>query len=113
VAPAKAAQEPVEEPVTATPEPAKAPPPSEAELRTRVEANLSESGQMLEELREHASGAAAQPASSGTLEIMAEGLEEVRELAARKEWAQARDKADALHAQLKLLLQTVRRAGPS
>lgn len=109
----EAAPEQVEEPVV-EPVPVKAQ-PSEAELRARVEANLAESSQMLEELRERSGEAAgsAQPASSGTLEIMTEGLAEVRGLAEKKEWSQARDKADALHAQLKLLLQAASRGSSS
>lgn len=84
---------------------------SKDELRSRVESQLAESERMLEELKEAAAGAAGVELALGTgsLEIMAEGLEEVRALAGRKQWSQAREKCGALHAQLSLLLRSTRR----
>ncbi|UCC47551.1 MAG: hypothetical protein JSV41_08595 [Gemmatimonadota bacterium] len=84
---------------------------SKDELRSRVEHQLAESERMLEELRKSAAGTAGAELvlGTGSLEIMAEGLEEVRALARRKQWSQARDKCGALHAQLSLLLRSTRR----
>jgi hypothetical protein len=95
----------VETPVAA---PAKEAP--QASLRSQVEAQLEESARLLGELRESASGAEdGSTLSAGSVEIMEEGLEEIRALAARKQWGPARDKGKALHAQLTLLLQSARR----
>ena len=95
-------------------EPAK-PKPSEGELKARVEASLGESKQMLDDLRQRSLEAEgmAQQIVPGTLEIMAEGLEEVEALAKKKQWSQAKDKADALEAQFRLLMQTASREKPS
>jgi hypothetical protein len=82
---------------------------SEGELRSRVESQLTDSERMLGELREAATGGGEPALGAGSLEIMAEGLEEVRALARRKQWNQARDKCGALHAQLSLLLRSTRR----
>ncbi len=79
-------------------------------LRSEVEAQLEESARLLGELREAASRAEEGSAlGSGSVEIMEEGLEEIRALAERKQWGPARDKGKALHAQLTLLLQSARR----
>ena len=98
------AEEPVE-PV----EPPK-PKPTDDELRARAEASLSESKAMLAELQGRLPEAqgVAQQVGPGTLEIMAEGLTEVQGLVDKRQWGQAKDKADALAAQLRLLLQTAR-----
>ncbi len=87
------------------------PKPSEGELRARVEASLGESKRMLDDLRQRAqeSEGMAGQVGAGTLEIMAEGLEEVQALAKKKQWSQAKDKADALEAQFRLLMQTASR----
>lgn len=105
----------VEEAAEAEPEPEEvAPEQPEAakeELSSRVETQLRDSERMLEELRgvaTDAEGAAEQVAPS-TLDIMTEGLQEVRALVKKGEGRQAKDKGDALHAQLSLLLQTARR----
>jgi hypothetical protein len=75
-----------------------------------VEMQLDESARLLDELRAAASEAAEGSAlNAETVEIMEEGLQEIRALAARKQWGQARDKGQALHAQLTLLLQSARR----
>jgi len=101
------AERPAEEP---------APPPqkprlSEDEIRSRVESQIADSERMLEELK--AAGAAeegSEPSGpAGMMEIMQDGLKEVRTLLKRKEWHQARDKGEALHAQLALMLQSARR----
>ena len=79
-------------------------------LRSEVEAQLEESARLLGELREAASSAEEGSAlGAGSVEIMEEGLEEIRALAERKQWGPARDKGKALHAQLTLLLQSARR----
>ncbi len=83
--------------------------PTEAELRERVKSRLSESERMLAELREAASEGGGEAVAPEMVEIMAEGLQEVRALADRKDWGQAKDKGEALHAQLALLLRTARR----
>ncbi len=101
-----AAAEPV------VPEPAPKPEPTAKELRSRVEERLAEkSERMLGELRKAADhdDAVAQRVGAGTMEIVEEGLQEVRSLAERKKWSQAKDKAEALHAQLSLMLQSARR----
>lgn len=87
------------------------PEPTAKELRARVEERLAESERMLGELRkavEH-DDAVAQRVGAGTMEIVEEGLQEVRSLAERKKWSQAKDKGEALHAQLSLMLQSTRR----
>ncbi len=89
-------------------EPAK-PEPTEAELRSRFETRLADSERMLNELREVVTEGGELPVDTGSVDIMAEGLKEVRSLAERKRWDQARDKGEALHAQLTLLLQSARR----
>ena len=95
-------------------EPAAKPVPSEGELRSRVESQLTDSERMLGELREAAAAEGGEPAlDAGSLKIMVEGLEEVRALARRKQWSQARDKCGALHAQLSLLLRSTRRGQSS
>lgn len=99
----------VGEPVV--PERAAKPEPTAKELRSLVEGSLEESERMLGELRkasEH-DDAVAQQVGGGTLEIVEEGLQEVRSLAERKKWSQAKDKGEALHAQLSLMLQSARR----
>jgi ribonuclease E len=79
-------------------------------LRSQVEAQLEESARLLSELREAAAGTEEGSASAGgSVEIMEEGLDEIRALAERKQWGPARDKGKALHAQLTLLLQNARR----
>jgi hypothetical protein len=92
------------------PERAAKPEPTAKELRSRVEERLANSERMLGELRkavEHDDVAAQRVA--GMMEIMEEGLQEVRSLAERKKWSQAKDKGDALHSQLSLMLQSTRR----
>jgi hypothetical protein len=82
------------------------------DLSVRVEAQIEDSERMLGELRKVAGGIAegtAPQIESGTLDIMTEGLQEVRALAKKKDWGQAKDKSQALHAQISLLLQTARR----
>lgn len=83
-------------------------PPSEDELRARLEARLADSSRMLGELKAITSDGGEEPVA-GSVGIIEEGLEEVRALAERAEWGQARDKCEALHAQLSLLLQGARR----
>jgi hypothetical protein len=84
-------------------------PPAESP-RTQVERQLDESARLLEELRAAASEVAeGSPLNAESVEIMEEGLQEIRTLAERKQWGQARDKGKALHAQLTLLLQSARR----
>jgi hypothetical protein len=93
------------------PEPVVKREPTAKELRSRVEQRLSESERMLAELRkavEH-DDEVAQQVGAGTMEIVEEGLQEVRSLAERKKWSQAKDKGEALHAQLSLMLQSTRR----
>ncbi len=91
-----------------TVEPAK-PAPSPEELRERVESRLTDSERMLQELRDAVSGAESPPVTLETVETMEEGLAEVHTLAEHKKWGQAKDKGEALHAQLSLLLQSARR----
>ncbi len=97
------------EPVVA--EQAAKPEPTAKELRARVEERLAESERILGELRKAAEhdDAVAQRVGAGTMEIVEEGLQEVRSLAERKKWSQAKDKGEALHAQLSLMLQSARR----
>ncbi len=111
--PAPAVAEPV-----AVAEEAAAPPPvvekprpqvTEAEIRDQVRKQLEAAERMLGELREAASSTAVEDLSQSSVEIMAEGLQEVRALAERKQWGQAKNKGEALHAQLSLLLQSARR----
>jgi hypothetical protein len=91
-------------------EPAAPKTPSKEELRSRVEAQLEDSARLLAELKEAASRAGEDsPLSGGSVGIMEEGLQEVQALAQRKQWSQAKDKGEALHAQLSLLLQGARR----
>jgi hypothetical protein len=99
----------VAEPVV--PERAAKPEPTAKDLRSRVEERLAESERMLGELRKAAEhdDAVAQQVSAGTMDIVEEGLQEVRSLAERKKWSQAKDKGEALHAQLSLMLQSTRR----
>jgi hypothetical protein len=100
------APEPVSE---AAAEPvAKKPEPSEKELKQHVESRLEESERLLRELRDVA-GRDSELASPAMVEIMAEGLGEVRTLAKARKWSHARDKGDALHAQLTMMLQKARR----
>lgn len=101
----EAAAEPV------VPERAAKPEPTAKELRSRVEDRLAESERMLGELRKAAEHdeTVAQRVGAGTVAIVEEGLEEVRSLAERKKWNQAKDKGEALHAQLSMMLQSVRR----
>ncbi|NIR45186.1 MAG: hypothetical protein GWN99_12450 [Gemmatimonadetes bacterium] len=83
---------------------------TEEEVAERVNESLAEARRMLKELQEGEGGAeAGTGALHGTMDIMTEGLEEVEALADRKKWSQARDKAEALRAQLKLMLQSARR----
>lgn len=85
--------------------------PSDEELRSRVQTQLEDSERILGELRQvvsHGDGV-AEPVPQDTLDIMEEGLQEVRVLAKRKDWSQAKDKGDALHAQLSLMLRSARR----
>jgi hypothetical protein len=93
------------------PERAAKPEPTAKELRSRVEELLAESERMLSELRKAAEhdDAVAQRVGAGTVEIVEEGLQEVRSLAERKKWSQAKDKGEALHAQLSLMLHSARR----
>ncbi|UCC73316.1 MAG: hypothetical protein JSV86_01755 [Gemmatimonadota bacterium] len=83
--------------------------PSEKELRSRVEVLLEESGRMLGELRKAAEHDEVVAQQAGMVEILEEGLQEVRTLAERKKWSHAKDKGEALHAQLSLMLQSARR----
>lgn len=112
-APAK--QEPVavaEEPVAKpTVEEKPRPQVTETEIRDQVRTQLEAAERMLGELREAAASKAVEELgqSSGSVEIMAEGLQEVRALVERKQWSQAKNKGEALHAQLSLLLQSARR----
>lgn len=82
--------------------------PVEEELKSRVEALLEDSERMLGELRRAAadSGRKASPAIAGSVEVLEEGLQEIRALAQRKQWSQAREKGEALRAQLSLMLPT-------
>lgn len=90
--------------------PAAKPEMSESELRARVKSQLEDSERMLGELRRLEVGAEGEAAlDAGMVGIMEEGLQEVRALADRKQWSQARDKGQALHAQLSLMLRSARR----
>jgi hypothetical protein len=86
---------------------------SESELRSLVESHLEESERMLGRLREVSGGETGQPAGAGSVEIMEEGLAEVRALAERKKWSQAKALGEALHAQLSLMLQSAHRESTS
>jgi hypothetical protein len=100
--------EPVAEAAPAEPAAPKTSP--KEEMRSRVEAQLEDSARLLDELKEAASRAGEDsPLSGGSVGIMEEGLQEVQALAQRKQWSQAKDKGEALHAQLSLLLQGARR----
>ncbi len=81
--------------------------PSEREIREQVRTQLQESERMLSELKDEAVEELSQ--SAGSVEVMEEGLQEVRALAERKQWNQAKNKGEALHAQLSLLIQSARR----
>lgn len=83
--------------------------PGPLELKERVEELLSDSERMLGELRE-VSDDEGERESVG---IMAEGLTEVRTLAEEEKWAQAKDKGEALRAQLSMMLQSARRGESS
>lgn len=92
-------------------EPPARPKLSGEELREQVTSRLADSERMLSELKEvseASAGVETQPSVS-SVAIMEEGLQEIRGLADRKQWEQARDKGEALHAQLSLLLQSARR----
>ncbi len=97
---APTAQEP---PVPAIPEPK--PEPTVAELRAQVESVLTDSDRLLAELGQLAPGGELE----GSVGLLGEGLQEVRALAGRREWSQARDKGQALRAQLTMMLQAARR----
>lgn len=97
---APTAQEP---PVPAIPEPK--PEPTVAELRAQVESVLTDSDRLLAELGQLAAGGELE----GSVGLLGEGLQEVRALAGRREWSQARDKGQALRAQLTMMLQAARR----
>ncbi len=65
---------------------------------------------MLGELKQAEAGTASDTSASDEMvNIIEEGLHEVRSLADRKQWCQARDKGQALRAQLSLMLQSARR----
>jgi hypothetical protein len=83
---------------------------TEEEVAERVQGSLAEARRMLEELQKQAGD---EGDATGTLDIMSEGLAEVQALADGGKWGQAGDKAEALHAQLKLMLQAARRESPS
>jgi len=98
----------VEAPVeVAEPEPEVAQPSAE-EIGERVAAQLEDSERMLGELAAAAEQAET-PQDLGMLEIMKEGLQEVRTAVDKKDWSQAKDKGDALYAQLSLMVQSLRR----
>jgi hypothetical protein len=102
----------VEAPVEAAePEPApeEVAQPSAEEISARVRTQLDDSKRMLGELTAAAEHAESPPHDLGTLEIMQEGLQEVRTALDKKDWSQAKDKGDALYAQLSLMVQSVRR----
>lgn len=82
-------------------------PPGAAELRERVAEILEDAERILGDLR--AATAGGEGDATGSVEILAEGLAEVRSLAEDKDWGQAKDKGEALRAQLSLMLQTARR----
>ncbi len=90
------------------------PPPkptlSDSELRAQVKSQLADSERMLGELKQVEAGTASDTSVSDEMvNIIEEGLQEVRSLADRKQWSQARDKGQALRAQLSLMLQSARR----
>lgn len=90
------------------------PPPqlSAEEMRSRVDSQIADSQRMLDELKRAMAGEAEGEEAgglAGTVEIMEDGLSEVRSLAKRKDWSQAKEKGEALHAQLALMLQSARR----
>ena len=95
--------------------PASPPKPTDAELRSQAQAMLEESDRLLGELRQLAGrpGAAQASLDAGSVDLLGEALGEVRALADRKEWGQARDKGQALRAQLTMMLQMVRRGQAS
>ena len=99
----------------AIPAPSLKPQPTVAELRSQVQAMLEESDRLLGELRQLAGGPEVAQASldAGSVDLLGEALGEVRALADRKEWGQARDKGQALRAQLTMMLQMVRRGQAS
>lgn len=104
-APAEPSEPVVAEKVVAKPE------LSPEELRARVQSSLDDSERLLGKLQAIAdeAGSGSRPVDAGMLEIMKEGLEEVRSLAQKKKWSQAKDKGEALHAQLSLMLGSARR----
>lgn len=102
------AREEAEEPAEEVEVPAEAR-PGPLELKERVEELLSDSERMLGELRELSDG----EGETESVEIMAEGLTEVQALAEEEKWAQAKDKGEALRAQLSMMLQSARRGGSS
>jgi hypothetical protein len=117
-APVPSAEEVAEERPPAKPEPAEPVKPrlSEDEIRSRLQLQLADSERMLKELKEAttAQEEGAEPSPLvGSVQIIEEGLSEVRSLAERKEWSHAKDKGEALHAQLALMLQMARRGGSS
>lgn len=99
----------------AIPAPPPKPQPTEAELRSQVQAMLEESDRLLGELRQLAGGLEGAQTSldAGSVDLLGEALGEVRALADRKEWGQARDKGQALRAQLTMMLQMARRGQTS
>ena len=100
--------EPVE---AAEPEPEEVAQPTAEEISARVQSQLDDSERMLGELTaaaEHAEDL-DQRVDLGTLDIMKEGLQEVRTAVDKKDWSQAKDKGDALHAQLSLMIHSVSR----
>ncbi len=115
--PAKREAVHVAEPAVVEPSEVKPPRPkvSESEIRDQVRTRLEAAERMLSELQEAAAGRSVEELtqSSGSVEIMAEGLQEVRALVERKQWSQAKNKGEALHAQLSLLLQSARREAAS
>ena len=84
------------------------PEPSPEELRDQVEQLLAESDRMLGELRE-LKGGGDDETENGTVEVLREGLQEVRSLASRDKWGQAKDKGEALKSQLVTMLRSTRR----
>lgn len=118
IRPAATREEVVEERPVPKPEPAEPAKPrlSDEELRARLQLQLADSERMLKELKEATSSEEpdAEPNPlAGSVKIIEEGLSEVRSLAERKEWGHAKDKGEALHAQLALMLQMARRGGIS
>lgn len=116
VAGAEAARRPAPSPAEeAIPVPPPKPQPTDAELRSQVKAMLEESDRLLGELQQLAGGGEDTPAAldAGSVDLLGEALGEVRALADRKEWGQARDKGQALRAQLTMMLQMARRGQAS